>query len=122
MANNKRAGKLEVTLNGRSYDVIGNFSLRLGTPKRDSLVGANAVHGFSEKPQAAGGSGAIRDAKDLKVINELFNMTDGTIIAFCASGKKYIFEECWYSGDAVVETEEANIPFEWGSKRTAMEV
>lgn len=115
MANDLIAGKLDVTINGTTYNVIGNFTINLGQPKREFLVGPDRTHGYKELPQAPKVSGEIRDGSDLSVTNSLLNMKDATVVAFAANGKKYMFESATYSGDGNIESEEGKVQFECGA-------
>lgn len=109
------AGHLEITVNGKVLNAIGNFTLNLGRPKREMMVGSDRVHGYSEMPQAPTISGEIRDGSALKVVNDILLMDDATIVAIAANGKKYLFESAVYTGDGAIETEEGKIKFECGA-------
>lgn len=112
---NLRAGKLNIQLNGRAVDAIGDFTLNLGAGKREPLVGPDRVHGYSEMPQAPSIKGEIRDGSALDVKNEILGMTDATITATVANGKTYMFSEAFYTGDGEIGTEEGKIQLECGA-------
>lgn len=113
---NRIAGVINIAQNGVALDAVGNFTLNLGQPKREDMVGADRWHGYKEMPQAAGGSGEIRDRSDLDVINTILNMTNATITIEAANGKTYLFEEAFYKADGSIETEDGKIQFEWGAR------
>lgn len=107
------AGHLEITYNGNILNAVGNFTLNLGRPKREILVGPDRVHGYSEMPQAPTISGEIRDSDKLTV-DDILLMEDATVVATVANGKKYMYEGCTYTGDGNIETEEGKLQFECG--------
>jgi hypothetical protein len=115
------AGQLFITINGKTTNAVGSFTLNLGANKREGLAGPDRVHGYKEMPQVPGGKGEIRDSNSVRIVSEILNMTDATIVAKVANGKKYMYKNAWYSGDGDLDTEEGKIQFEWQSK-TATEV
>lgn len=116
MANNLIAGYLEISLNGKTVNAVGSFKLNLGRRKRSWKTGPDRVHGYSEMPQVPSIVGSIRDGSALSVIDEILDMTDATIVATVANGKKYIFEEAAYDADGEIETEEGTVQFSAGAK------
>ena len=110
------AGKLEITQNGKTLNAVGSFTLNLGQPKREMLVGPDRVHGYSEMPQAPSISGEIRDSDSLSIVNDILNMKGATVVAAVANGKSYMFEEAVYTGDGNLETEEGKVQFEAGAE------
>jgi hypothetical protein len=105
------AGKLNIQINGTSYKVVGDFTINIGRPKREPLVGPDGVHGFSEMPQASSIKGEIRDAGDLTV-DDILLMKDATVTADVANGKTYSIPEAFYTGDGDLSTENGTIQFE----------
>lgn len=115
MADDLIAGKLELTINGNTINVVGNFSLNLGLPKREFLVGPDRVQGYKEVPQVPKITGEVRDSRSLSVTNDILNMKNATVVAFAANGKKYMFESATYTGDGPIDTEEGKVQFECGA-------
>ena len=115
MAGDLIAGRLDITINGNTVNAVGNFTLNLGQPKREFLVGPDRIHGYSEKPQPPKIAGEIRDGDALSVTNDILNMKDATVVAFAANGKKYMYENATYTGDGNIETEEGKVQFECGA-------
>ena len=106
------AGRLEITVNGDVVNAVGNFTINIGKPKREGLVGPDRVHGYKELPQIPKISGEIRDGSALNVTNKILNMKGASVVAFVANGKSYLFEDAYYCGDGNIETEEGKIQFE----------
>lgn len=112
MATNRRAGIVNLDINGVVYDVVGNADYNLGVPKRDPLVGSDRVHGDKELPQAPMLKCELRDKSDLDLRTAILELRDGTVTLGVANGKDVMFEGATYTGTGNVGTEEANIEFE----------
>jgi hypothetical protein len=112
MANNRRAGVMNLQVNGEVFDAVGSFTVNYGQPKREELVGPDRVHGYKELPQSPSCSGEIRDSKDVRLIDALLNATNATVTIKFANGKTFMMEEAYYCGDGNLETEEGKIQFE----------
>lgn len=106
------AGRMELTYNGKTVNAVGNFTFNLGQPKREGKVGPDRFHGYSEMPQIPSCNGEIRDGSALDVTNEILNMKGATLVLETANGKKYLFEDAFYTGDGNGETEEGKFQFE----------
>ncbi len=105
---NLRGGLLSLKMNGEILDALGNFDYCLATPKREAVVGADRVHGFSETPQVPYIEGEITDRKDLD-LRALFNATSVTVTLELRSGKTVVLREGWYAGEAKVSTEKGTV-------------
>jgi hypothetical protein len=109
MANpNRRAGKIFVKIDGAQHDAKGSFTYNLGIPKREGMIGSDAIHGYKETPQIAFIEGEITDRADLDV--KKFLELDGVSVTLeLANGKTVLLRDAWYAGDGNIQTEEANI-------------
>lgn len=105
---NRRAGILEVKVNGIIYDVKGNYTFNLGAPKREAIIGQDRVHGYKELPQVPFIEGEITDSSELDIA-ALLRTDNATITLSLANGKVIQLREAWYAGEGDVQTEEANI-------------
>jgi hypothetical protein len=103
-------GMIEVKADGELYSAKGNFTVNLGRPKRDAVVGSDRVHGYKEMPQAPSLEGAITDNEDLS-LDTLLNLKDATVTVRLANGKIIVFKDAFYSGDGNMTTEEGEIEF-----------
>jgi hypothetical protein len=108
MADQRRAGLIQVAVNGEIQDAKGNFTYNLGRPKREAIVGADRIHGFKETPQVAFIEGAITDRATLD-LNALVTTRDATVTLQLANGKRIALSNAWYAGDGNVSAEEAEI-------------
>lgn len=108
MANQRRGGIIQFQIDGVLRDAKGNFTYNLGRPKREAIMGADTMHGFSEKPQPAFIEGEITDNTDVEV-DKLVNMTNVTVTLQLANGKVIVLREAFYAGEGTGNTEEGNI-------------
>lgn len=108
MSNNRRAGILYIKIDGQVYDAKGNFTYNLGSNKRETIKGADRVHGFTEKVQAPFIEGEITDNANLDVA-ALTKIADATVTLELATGKVIVLRSAWYAADGDVKTEEGNI-------------
>jgi len=108
MAQTRIGGIINVKISGVLHRAKGSWSYNLGLPKREAVVGSDAVHGFKETPQAAFVEGAITDSSDLD-LRALVSATNATVTLELANGKVIILEGAWYAGDGTVTTEEGEI-------------
>ena len=106
--NTRRAGILFVKVNGERIDVKGSWTVGLGTPKREAIVGSDGVHGYKEMPQVPYIEGTATDRSDLD-LKALFNVTDATVTVEFANGKHGVLSGAWYAGDGTVTSEEGEV-------------
>jgi hypothetical protein len=116
VADQRRAGIIQLQVDGEILDAKGNFTYNIGRPKREAILGSDgAVHGFKETVQVPFIEGEITDRGDLDV-EALIGMTDGTVTLSLANGKTIVLRSAWYAGEGTGNTEEANIPVRWEGK------
>lgn len=109
MAGQKRVGGLiALKIDGNQYNAKGNFTYNLGKPKREGVVGAEAVHGFKETPQLAFVEGEITDNDGLDLAT-LLDATDIVVTLELGTGKVIVLNHAWFAGDGTGNTEEGNI-------------
>jgi hypothetical protein len=108
MANQRRAGLLQLQINGEIKDAKGNFSYNLGRPKREAIIGTDGVHGFKEVPQVAFIEGAITDHGNLDLA-ALVTITDATVTVQLANGKVVTLRDAWFAGEGTASSEEGEI-------------
>ena len=110
---NRLAGVMSATIDGKSFSVSGEGSYTPSSVKRETLLGQDAVHGFSEMPAAGAMSWNGRDGNDA-LIAALNNMVDGTVVFALANGKTIIGRNMWRVGDPIkVNTEDGTFPCEF---------
>lgn len=111
----RRGGVIYLKVNGQTYDAKGNFTYNFGVPKREAVVGADAVHGYKEMPQVPFIEGELTDRSDLD-LESLLHMKDATATLELANGKTFVLRDAWFAGDGNVQTEEGNIAFRMEGK------
>lgn len=104
----RRSGTIYFKIDGLTYQAKGNFTYNIGNPKREAIVGADGVHGYSEKPQVAFIEGELTDTSDLD-LNALTKADDITATLELANGKVIAVRNAWYAAEGNVQTEEGNI-------------
>lgn len=105
---NRIGGIIALKVNGDIYFAKGNFTYNLGKPKREGVVGADAVHGYKETPQVPFIEGEITDRNELS-LEDLVTLDEATITLELANGKVIALSEAWYAGEGTGNTEEGNI-------------
>jgi hypothetical protein len=121
MGDQRRAGMIQLQVNGEIQDAKGEFDYGLGQPKRTAIIGADRVHGYTEEPQVAYIEGKITDRNTLDV-EELVKGKGLTVTLSLANGKVISLRDAWYAGDGKVNTKEAEIEVRWEGASPAKEV
>ena len=112
MADQRRAGLIQLSAGGVIQDAKGNFSYNLGLPKRETIIGADSVHGYKETPQPKVIEGAITDRGTLDLA-ALAGATGLTVTLQLSNGKTIVLGSAWFAGDGTASTQEAEIPVRW---------
>lgn len=113
MANeNRLAGTATLYINGANYLVAGNFTWSPSRKDRETMVGMDGVHGYSEKPTAGFIAADLRDTGGL-VVGDFDDMTDVTVVAELANGKTVVGRNVWTVGQREVNSTEATVPVRW---------
>lgn len=112
---NRLAGTASIAVGGVTYLLQGALSYSPCTLERESLVGIDAVHGYSEKPHVGSIKGTLRDNNGLKVAD--FNaMTSVNITLQLANGKTIVGSNMWCVGVQEVKTEDATFEVNFEGK------
>lgn len=109
---NRIAGTANITVNGKSYLLAGDFEYNPSKVTRTTLTGQDSVHGYSETPRPGSISGTLRDAGGLHV-SDLNDMTNVTIVAELANGKVIIGRNMWTVEDQTAKSTDATIEVRW---------
>lgn len=112
---NLLAGTAYVTIDGKSYSLVGELAYRPSQSNNETLVGMDGVHGFKGTPAAGMIKGKFRDSGSIQV-QTLAQATDVTVVAELANGKTIVGRNMWRAGEPVeVETEDATFTIQWES-------
>lgn len=112
MAEQRRAGLIQLQVNGEIFDAKGTFTYGLGRPKREAVIGADGVHGFKEMPQVAFIEGAITDRSTLD-LTAIVGGKDLTVTLTLGNSKIIVLRDAWFAADGTASTEEAEISVRW---------
>ena len=108
--NRRVGGTLFLKVNGEQLQAKGEFTYNVNPVKRESVVGADKVHGFKEEPKAMFIEGAITDSDELDLL-ALQSTRDATVILELANGKTITLSEAFYAADGDVTHTEGEIQF-----------
>lgn len=108
MSKNRVGGIIELKVDGAILNAKGSFSYNIGRNKKEAVVGADAVHGYKETPQAPFIEGEITDSQDLS-LESLQALESATIYLRLANGKLIVLRQAWYAGEGTGTTEEGAI-------------
>lgn len=114
MADNYRlAGVASITVNGAAYSIAGEGTYRPSRSKRESLMGQDGVHGYSEMPMPGKISWKGRDSGAIN-IGALNDASNATVVLESANGKVIIGRNMWRSGEPIeVNTEDGTFTVEF---------
>ncbi|MFZ6690229.1 phage tail tube protein [Undibacterium sp. SXout20W] len=109
---NRLAGIAYLSVDGQTYMLAGDLTYSPSKVTRETIVGQDRVHGYSEKPHPGSISGTIRDAGGLSVA--AFNaMTNVTVTCELANGKTVVGRNMWTADAQEVKTAEGTFEVKW---------
>lgn len=108
MPNRRVGGIIFFKVDGELFQAKGEFTYNLGLPKRESVLGQDANHGFKELPQVPFIEGTITDSDELD-LEAFLLIRDATCTLELANGKIIVLREAFYAGDGNVTSSEGEI-------------
>ena len=106
------AGIAYLSVDGQTYMLSGDLAYSPSKVTRETLIGQDAVHGYSEKPHAGFISGTLRDSGTLTVAK--FNaMTNVSVVCELANGKTILGRNMWTVEAQEVKTMESTFDVKW---------
>ena len=108
----RRGGIIQLQTQGEVMDAKGSFSYNLGREKRESIVGADRIHGYKAMPQVGFIEGEITDRGTL----DLAKLVEGekvTVTLGLANGKVIVLRNAFFAAEGTGNTEEGNIGVRW---------
>ncbi len=108
---NRIAGVASVTINGNAYSIAGEGVYRPSGSKRETLMGQDGIHGYSEMPQPGKISWKGRDSGAVS-ISALSEASDATVVLSLANGKTVIGRNMWRIGEGAIEVNTEDASFE----------
>src|SRR6516225_7019226 len=103
---NRLAGIANISVDGQNYMLAADLAYSPGSVARETLIGQDRIHGFSEKPRAPFISASFRDA-DTLTVNDINNMDNVTVTLELANGKTVVGRNMWTVEAQEVKTPEA---------------
>lgn len=108
---NRLAGVASVTIEGRAYSIAGEGVYRPSGSHRESLVGQDGYHGYSEMPSVGKISWKGRDSGAVS-ISDLSDASDATVVLSLANGKVVIGRNMARIGEGSIEVNTEDATFE----------
>lgn len=113
----KRAGFIQLKINGVLMDAYGDFEVGYGQTKRSGLTGADGRHlGTKEEAQIPYIEGKIMDRSNFDVLAYL-NAEDATVTYRKANGKTVVLQKAYYAGEGKETSANAEIDFRMEGER-----
>jgi hypothetical protein len=109
---NRLAGTAFLSVDGTTYMLSGDLAYTPSTIKRETLVGQDRVHGYSEMPSQGSISATLRDAGGL-VVGDFNAMTNVTVTLELANGKTVVGRNMWTVEAQEVKTAEGTFEVKW---------
>lgn len=107
MAQN-RFGIIQFQVNGEVFRAKGNFSYNVGGEARETVMGADAIHGYKVTRVPGFIEGEITDSPELSLY-DLKHIADATVTLSLENGKMFVLREATQVGEADGNSEEGNI-------------
>lgn len=110
---NRLAGVASVTVDGTANSISGEGTYRPSVAKRETLMGQDGYHGYSEMPQAGKISWKGRDSGAINIA-ALNNASNASVVLILANGKTIIGRNMARVGDPIeVNTEDGTFSVEF---------
>lgn len=106
--NRRVGGLLFIKVNSEQFQAKGEFTYNINPTKRESVVGQDGVHGFSETPKAIFIEGSITDSDELD-LEGFMKIRDATLTLELANEKVIQLRDAFYAADGDVTTSEGEI-------------
>jgi hypothetical protein len=110
------AGVSYVRVDGNQYALRGNLTVSIGIQEREGIPGQDAIHGYIERPRVPFIEGDFSDIGGLS-IEALNRMTNVTVQAELANGKKYVLRNAWTSTALELNTADGQTTVRWEGMR-----
>ncbi len=104
---NRLAGIAYISVDGQSYMLAADLAYSVSTVSRESLIGQDTVHGYSEKPSVGYIHATLRDSGSLSLA-QINAWTNVTVVCELANGKTVIGRNMWITEVQEVKTTEGS--------------
>ncbi len=107
-AANRIAGIAWLKVDGRQYPLRGGFTVSPSPTERTGIAGQDYVHGYSEMPRVPFIEGDVSTTPEVS-LETLQDVTDATVQAELANGKKYVLRNAWTKSAFEINTRDGQI-------------
>jgi len=101
----QRLGKAFIKVNGQLLESMPGAKLDVGGVTRTPIIGANSVHGYSEKVKEAMLECEISVSKDTKILDTA-KWVDVSVTFECDTGQVFVVRQAFLTEPPVVTAEE----------------
>lgn len=106
------AGTAYLNVDGVTWLLRGDLEYASSTVERETVVGMDGIHGFTEKPSVGVIKGKFTDYGNFP-ISEVGQMRNVTITAELNNGKLIVGRNMWSIGKPSVNVTEGSFDVEW---------
>ena len=112
---NRIAGVATVTVDGDALDILGTLTVSPFSVVREGVVGLGGVMGYKEMPRVPYIEVEVATTDGTKFAT-LEGITNATVNADLANGKKYVLTEAWIAGEPDVNAAEGTTTLRFEGK------
>ncbi len=107
---NRVSGIIQFSIDGETYFAKGNFTYSYGYEGRETIKGADGIHGYKSMVNVPMIEGAITDTGTLDT-KKLSQIVDSTATLALGNGKAFVLRNCWSTNPDGIQgtTEESEI-------------
>lgn len=108
MDQRRLAGIAFLKVDGRQLETSGEFTINMGQPMREAVVGTARVAGYKETPQVPSIEGKILLTPGLKLI-DITAIRGATVTVIGPNGTTFVLRDAWFSGEGTYTTGEGEV-------------
>ncbi|MDP1534172.1 MAG: phage tail tube protein [Rubrivivax sp.] len=106
----QRLGKAFIKADGKLLETMPGAKIDIGGVTRNTVVGANAVHGYAEQTKQSRLECEVSVGADTS-LEEIAKIADATVTFECDTGQTYIMRNAWLVDPPVMtEGEGGRVP------------
>jgi len=106
------AGIAYLSVDGRQYQLRGNFTVSPSPVERTMIAGQDGVHGYQELPRVPYIEGDLSTVPDLN-FEDLLTQVNSTVIAQLANHKQYTLQGATVKGAFELNTRDGQARVRW---------